>query len=482
MRVPRARAISASRKPPPCPPPTSGEGTYPRRSTLSPALPHAWGRGWPSPRRSTLSPALPHGGRGGSTGSRRIFGRLIQNLILNQPCFAVESPYGGRKRLGNQIGGAAQEWPSITLTGPRQSGKTTLCRAVFPRSPAREPRNTGREGVRVGGSSRLPGAVPGRGHHRRGATRPGPALVLAGRHRCGPPARPVGVDGVAELLSCRVSQPIAGGTDSRPPPSTAGAERSRAVRPASGVPRGDAVRRRLPAHLRPGPEPIGLALFVRGHLHRTRRENAQQRWRPSGVPTLRRAVRRTNRAAAQLLGAGERLRRIPADGEGVAKHPGGELHHLPPSAVPREPRQTAREDAETALLRHRPRLLARGHTHAGAVADAPPARPDLRDVGGVGGRQASHEPGETRGLSFYRSRDGAEADLVIEHPSGVTLVEAKSAQTPSASLFEGAQRVRRQLATASVACDVAAVYGGEESQQRERGRLIPWRSLHEADV
>ena len=30
---------------------------------------------------------------------------------------------------------AAQESLSITLTGPRQSGKTTLCRAVFPQLP-----------------------------------------------------------------------------------------------------------------------------------------------------------------------------------------------------------------------------------------------------------------------------------------------------------------------------------------------------------
>ena len=30
---------------------------------------------------------------------------------------------------------AARKWPSITLTGPRQSGKTTLCRTVFAGHP-----------------------------------------------------------------------------------------------------------------------------------------------------------------------------------------------------------------------------------------------------------------------------------------------------------------------------------------------------------
>ena len=37
--------------------------------------------------------------------------------------------------LASRLIKAAQTWPSITLTGPRQSGKTTLCRALFPQHP-----------------------------------------------------------------------------------------------------------------------------------------------------------------------------------------------------------------------------------------------------------------------------------------------------------------------------------------------------------
>ena len=90
--------------------------------------------------------------------------------------------------------------------------------------------------------------------------------------------------------------------------------------------------------------------------------------------------------------------------------------------------------------------------------------------------------GETRGLSFYRNRDGAEVDLVIEHPSRLTLVEAKSSQTPSASLFDGAVRVQRHLADAAHRCDIAVAYGGGESQDRAAGRLVPWESVHEAET
>ena len=90
--------------------------------------------------------------------------------------------------------------------------------------------------------------------------------------------------------------------------------------------------------------------------------------------------------------------------------------------------------------------------------------------------------GETRGLFFYRNRDGAEADLVIEHPSGITLVEAKSSQTPSSSLFDDSARVSRHLAASSIPCDVVVAYGGEESQDRSVGRLIPWTRIHEANA
>ena len=68
--------------------------------------------------------------------------------------------------------------------------------------------------------------------------------------------------------------------------------------------------------------------------------------------------------------------------------------------------------------------------------------------------------GETLGLYFYRNRDGAEVDLVIEHPSRLTLVEAKSSQTPNSSLFSGALRVQRQLSQASPPSGLAVVYGG----------------------
>jgi predicted AAA+ superfamily ATPase len=40
-----------------------------------------------------------------------------------------------RRSLHPHLIGAARHFPIVTLTGPRQSGKTTLCRMAFPRKP-----------------------------------------------------------------------------------------------------------------------------------------------------------------------------------------------------------------------------------------------------------------------------------------------------------------------------------------------------------
>ena len=88
--------------------------------------------------------------------------------------------------------------------------------------------------------------------------------------------------------------------------------------------------------------------------------------------------------------------------------------------------------------------------------------------------------GERAGLSFYRDRNGAELDLIVEEPDGLTLIEAKSAATPSSSLFDGVRRVRPHVQEVRPRCDVAVVYGGEKLQQRTHGRLIPWRLVRSA--
>ena len=90
--------------------------------------------------------------------------------------------------------------------------------------------------------------------------------------------------------------------------------------------------------------------------------------------------------------------------------------------------------------------------------------------------------GLTGGLWFYRDRNGAEVDLVVDRTDDLTLVEAKSSTTASSSLFDGAKRVRRHFETLPRPCSVAVAYGGDRFQSRTQGRLIPWRMLRAASL
>ena len=87
--------------------------------------------------------------------------------------------------------------------------------------------------------------------------------------------------------------------------------------------------------------------------------------------------------------------------------------------------------------------------------------------------------GESNRLSFYRDQNGAEADLIIECPTSVVLVESKSAGTASSHLFNSSKRVRRHFAQSTTPCSVVVVYGGDQVQRRGADQLVPWRDLHE---
>ncbi|MCY3554963.1 MAG: ATP-binding protein [Gemmatimonadetes bacterium] len=89
--------------------------------------------------------------------------------------------------------------------------------------------------------------------------------------------------------------------------------------------------------------------------------------------------------------------------------------------------------------------------------------------------------GDLHRLSFYRDRNGVEVDLIIEHPTHRTLVEVKSAETVSSNLFAGLQRVQKHLAESAHPDTAVVVYGGDQLQHLSSGWLIPWSGLHKAD-
>ena len=56
---------------------------------------------------------------------------LIGDLIDNRPIGRKARPMV-RRVLETRLRALARKFPVVTVTGPRQSGKTTLCLAVFP--------------------------------------------------------------------------------------------------------------------------------------------------------------------------------------------------------------------------------------------------------------------------------------------------------------------------------------------------------------
>ncbi len=84
------------------------------------------------------------------------------------------------------------------------------------------------------------------------------------------------------------------------------------------------------------------------------------------------------------------------------------------------------------------------------------------------------------GLWFYRDRNGQEADLLIEDPDGLRLIEAKSGATPSLNLFDSTRSVRNALEASGYVTDTCIIYGGDERRELSMGRLVPWQGLHES--
>jgi hypothetical protein len=86
--------------------------------------------------------------------------------------------------------------------------------------------------------------------------------------------------------------------------------------------------------------------------------------------------------------------------------------------------------------------------------------------------------GQTGSIYQYRDKNGLEADLVIEHPDRLCLVEAKASQTPNSSLLDGVGSVRKALETIAP-CNAVVAYGGLSRQERSKALLLPWKQLHE---
>jgi predicted AAA+ superfamily ATPase len=86
------------------------------------------------------------------------------------------------------------------------------------------------------------------------------------------------------------------------------------------------------------------------------------------------------------------------------------------------------------------------------------------------------------GLSFYRDRGGLEADLVVESGTRCYVVEAKSGQTPARDFLGPLERVAGIVARDPARPDIRQrlAFGGDDAGMWGRAELVPWNHVAEA--
>lgn len=89
-------------------------------------------------------------------------------------------------------------------------------------------------------------------------------------------------------------------------------------------------------------------------------------------------------------------------------------------------------------------------------------------------------------LFFYQERGRLEIDLVMEQGADLTVIEVKAGRTPSADYFSAfpvfAERLAQRRDERWRLDRRLVVYGGDSSQTRNVGELISWRDMPELQV
>ena len=86
--------------------------------------------------------------------------------------------------------------------------------------------------------------------------------------------------------------------------------------------------------------------------------------------------------------------------------------------------------------------------------------------------------GETTGMYYYRDAQQLEADCVIEEPGRVVLVEAKAGATVTQDMLKGVRKVSEVLDSVDNITK-RVITGGQIRQERSDVAVVPWNELYE---
>ena len=84
-------------------------------------------------------------------------------------------------------------------------------------------------------------------------------------------------------------------------------------------------------------------------------------------------------------------------------------------------------------------------------------------------------------MFHFRESKGLEVDLVIEEGDRLIAAEAKSAATVAADFFKALNRFGADIEDRlpHLGCEARVVYGGEKGQERSGAKVLPWRQIQE---
>ncbi len=89
--------------------------------------------------------------------------------------------------------------------------------------------------------------------------------------------------------------------------------------------------------------------------------------------------------------------------------------------------------------------------------------------------KARYNPGEASNLYFWRDRSGHEIDLLVDHGNKLSPVEIKSGQTINQDYFKGLDFWRKLAG--ETAGQAWLIYGGDSRQRRSDVTVLPWHEI-----
>ena len=92
-----------------------------------------------------------------------------------------------------------------------------------------------------------------------------------------------------------------------------------------------------------------------------------------------------------------------------------------------------------------------------------------------------YNQGEADGVYFFRDKAGLEGDALVQGRRRWTIVEVKAGQTIASDWAASAQKIADGFAQTQRAVSIVVVYGGREKQERNRVTYLPWHTVQSYD-